>query len=244
MEERLGRTVFVTGASRGIGLEISEALLRAGNDVVGVARQKTSEYAGLQVEYGPHADFLEADLGSCEGVGAVAEQMRSCASLYALVNNAAIATSGLHVGLPRVDMESMLALNLIAPMVLSQAAVKSMSRRRTGRIVNISSVCAHRPYRGLGVYTATKAGIEGFTRVFAAEVGAWGITVNCVAPGFVDTKMSATIDEEARKSIQRRSMLSDQVTVANVASVVMFLLSPSAAAVTAEVIRVDGGAAA
>ncbi|MFD7708858.1 SDR family NAD(P)-dependent oxidoreductase [Streptomyces sp. NPDC059785] len=237
-------TVFVTGASRGIGLDISRALLRDGYDVVAVARKRTDAYEELASQYGRRADFLAADLGSRDGLDAVARRIRSCPDTYGLVNNAAVAFTGLHAGLPRTGMESMLAVNLMAPMVLSQAAIKAMMRARTGRIVSISSVCAQRPYRGLGTYSATKAALEGFTRVLAAEAGRWGITANCVAPGFIDTDMSEGLDDESRRRIQRRSMLPHETSAADVAAAVSFLLSPAAAAMTAEVLRVDGGAAA
>lgn len=238
------KTVFVTGASRGIGLQVSRALLKEGYDIVAVARKETEEYAELRSAYGHSADFLPADLGRKEDLDFVARSIRSCRSMYGLVNNAGVAPSGLHVSLPGADMEDTVSVNLMAPMVLSQAAVKAMSRSRAGRIVTISSICAQRPYRGLGVYTATKAALEGFTRVLAAEVGAWGITANCVAPGFIGTAMNADLSETTQNRIQRRAMLPENTTAEDIASAVSFLLSPAASAVTAEVLRVDAGAAA
>jgi 3-oxoacyl-[acyl-carrier protein] reductase len=237
-------TVVVTGASRGIGLEVSRVLLEENYGVVGVARKQTPEYADLRACHGPRAGFLEADLGSREGVDSVARHLRSCEHLYGLVNNAGVAMTGLHVTLPRAQMEAMIAVNLIAPMALSQAAVKGMSRARTGRVVTIGSICSQRPYRGLSVYSATKAALEGFTRVLAAEAGAWGITVNCVSPGFIDTAMSAELDEGTRGRIRRRAMLARETTTRDVAAAVSYLLSPAAGAITAEILRVDAGAAA
>ena len=238
------RTVFVTGGSRGIGLEISRALLRDGYDVVCVARKVTDDYEELRSLHGTRADFMAADLGSRADLDAVARRIRTCPGMYGLVNNAGVAITGLHTSLPRDAMEQMLSVNLMAPMVLSQAAVKAMIRARTGRIVTIGSVGAQRPYRGLSAYAATKAALEGFTRVLAAEAGAWGITANCVAPGFVDTAMSAGLDEETRRRVQRRSMLPHETLPRDVAETVSFLMSPAAGSLTAEVLRVDGGAAA
>ncbi|GGT54044.1 3-oxoacyl-ACP reductase [Streptomyces kurssanovii] len=238
------RTVVVTGGTRGIGLEIGRVLLQDGYDVIAVARNLTDEYEALSAHHGARAEFMAADLSSREGVDSVARRIRSCTGLYGLVNNAAVAFSGLHAGLPRAEMESMLAVNLTAPMVLSQAAVKAMMRARTGRIVTISSICAQRPYRGLGVYSATKAALEGFTRVLAAEAGPWGVTANCVAPGFIDTAMSEGLDEVARGRIRRRSMLPHETSTGDAAASVSFLMSPAAGAITAEVLRVDAGAAA
>ncbi|MCX0246595.1 SDR family NAD(P)-dependent oxidoreductase [Streptomyces drozdowiczii] len=238
------RVVVVTGGTRGIGLEIGRLLLQEGYGVIAVARNPTDEYEELRSLHGSRAEFMAADLGSPEGVDAVARRIRSCTGLYGMVNNAAVALSGLHVGLPRAGMESMLAVNLLAPMVLSQAAVKAMMRARTGRIVTVSSICAQRPYRGLGVYSATKAALEGFTRVLAAEAGPWGITANCVSPGFIDTAMSEGLDEVARGRIRRRAMLAHETSAGDAAAAVSFLLSSAAGAITAEVLRVDAGAAA
>jgi 3-oxoacyl-[acyl-carrier protein] reductase len=136
------------------------------------------------------------------------------------------------------------SVNVEAPFVLCKAAVKSMSRVRNGRIVNISSICAHRSFRGLGAYTASKAALEGFSKVLAIEVGPWGVTVNCVAPGFTPTDMNADLSDSLRDKIRSRSALAREVTAMDVAGAVDFFLSPAAAVVTAQVIRVDGGVTA
>lgn len=239
-----GRTVFVTGGTRGIGLEVCRALLRDGYDVICVARTTTDDYEELRSQDEGRATFLAADLAAREGLNAVARAIRTQPDMYGLVNNAGVAISGLLTGLPRDAMEQMLSLNLMAPMVLSQAAIKAMIQAQTGRIVTIGSVCAQRPYRGLSAYAATKAALEGFTRVLAAEAGAWGITANCVAPGFVDTAMTAVLDDAKREHVRGRSMLPTGATPIDIAEAVAFLMSPAAGSVTAEVIRVDGGSAA
>jgi 3-oxoacyl-[acyl-carrier protein] reductase len=240
----LASTVVVTGGSRGIGLEITRVLLDRGHHVVVVARRTTEEYEALRSRRGRYAEFWKADLCQRDDLYAVARRIRGFRTLYGLVNNAGVASTGLHLGLPRSEMDAMMSVNVMAPMVLSQAAVKAMMQARVGRIVTISSVCAQRPYRGLAVYSATKAALEGFSRVLAAESGAWGITVNCVAPGFVDTAMSEGVGLETKNRIRRRAFLPREVSTMDVAEVVAFLLSAKSAGITAEVLRVDAGAAA
>lgn len=237
-------TVFLTGATRGIGLDIARCLCAAGYRLFGVARQTSEEFITLTTQYPEQLQLIEADLGTTIGLRTVADRIRKCRTVYALINNAGQATTGLHLTLPRRDIDNLLAINLTAPVVLSQAAMRGMIKKRAGRIVNISSVCAQRPYRGLSVYSATKAGIEGFTRTLAAECGYWGITANCIAPGYIDTAMTATLDPLTAGRIRSRGMLPTTTTGVDVAQTVAFLLSPAAAAITAEVIRVDGGSAA
>jgi 3-oxoacyl-[acyl-carrier protein] reductase len=237
------RVVYVTGGSRGIGLAVVKALAQAGYSVIAVARTTTPELNELTQTVGT-VTFIGADLATRDGQQQVAASLRACGGLHGLVNNAGVAVAGLHVMQRQDSMARMWSVNVEAPFVLCQAAVKSMSRARNGRIVNISSVCAHRAFRGLGVYTATKTALEGFSRVLAAEVGSWGITVNCVAPGFIPTDMNAGLPEDIVARVRRRAALSRQTTAMDVANVVEFLLSPAAEAVTAEVIRVDAGATA
>ncbi|QMU78287.1 SDR family oxidoreductase [Streptacidiphilus sp. PB12-B1b] len=237
-------TVFVTGGSRGIGLAVCEALMSEGYTVVAVARQATPELVDLMARSSGTLRFERADLSvELERTG-LALRLRACRDLYGLVNNAGVATAGLHVGLAQQEWSRMWDLNVLTPMVLCQAAAKSMRRARQGKIVNISSISAHKTFRGLAAYTATKSAVEGFSRVFAAETGAWGITVNCVAPGFIATDMTAGIPDHLRERIMKRNALDHRPTAQDVARTVVFLLSDAAAAVTAQVVRVDSGATA
>ncbi|GAA4838572.1 SDR family oxidoreductase [Kitasatospora terrestris] len=238
------RTVFVTGGSRGIGLAIVEGLLQDGFKVVVIARTRTAEFDGLTAAHPGRVEFLPADLGSRAGQDAAARALRACPTLFGLVNNAGLAVSGLHVGIARDEMVRAWALNVEAPMQLSQAAVKAMYRSRSGRIINISSISAHKSYRGLGVYTATKSALEGFARVLALEVGGWGITVNTVAPGFIETEMNADLPAEVMDRIRRRNPLSRKPAGADVADAVRYLLGPGGDVVTAQVLKVDAGATA
>lgn len=236
-------TVYVTGASRGIGLEVCRVLLDQGYTVVATARTATTAFRSLADEHPGRAVFHQADLCAPSDLTELASRIRACSDLRGLVNNAGAAAAGLHVGLPADRWDTMWSLNVRAPMMLCQAAAKSMRRGRTGRIVNVSSVSANKTYRGLGVYTATKAALEGFSRVLAAEVGAWGITVNCVAPGFISTEMTSSIPDALKERIINRNALGSPPTVGDVARAVDFLMSDGASAITAQVIRVDAGAA-
>ncbi|WP_078970149.1 SDR family NAD(P)-dependent oxidoreductase [Streptomyces natalensis] len=237
------RKVFVTGGSRGLGLAIASSLVEAGYEVTTVARRPTEDLQALIDGAAGAVSFLAADLATSAGVQAVALEIRRCQSLYGLVNNAGIAHAGLHVDMEQEAHHRMWSLNVAAPQLLSRAAAKSMLGSRTGRIVNISSVSAHKTYRGLAGYTATKAALEAFSRVLAAEVGGWGITVNCVAPGFIDTAMTSSIPPNLRTRILGRRLLDRQPTANDVGEAVLFLLSGAAGTITGQVLRTDAGAA-
>jgi 3-oxoacyl-[acyl-carrier protein] reductase len=233
--------VVVTGGSRGIGLAVCRSLLDAGYRLVAVARRESRELAKLTGDPAGRVEFLAADLATADGLATACARLRSCRTLYGLVNNAGTAAAGLHATMAYRPMAEMVSLNLWAPLVLSQVAARTMARRG-GRIVNVSSICAHATHRGLATYSATKAALEGLSRVLAAEVGPWGITVNCVAPGFIETAMTADLSAEVRARIRRRTVLRSQPTGESVSAVVTFLLSQGAETITAEVIRVDAGA--
>lgn len=238
------RFVYVTGGSRGIGLAVVRVLAQSGYSVVAVARSTTPELDELCADAQGVVSFIGADLATRDGQRSVAASLRNCGELYGLVNNAGAAAAGLHVTLRQDSIDQMWAVNVEAPLLLCKAAAKSMARRRRGRIINMSSICTYRTFRGLGVYTASKAALEGFSKVLAAEVGAWGITVNCVAPGFIETAMNASLPEDIRKKIRSRTVLTRDVTAVDVAKVVEFLMSPAAEELTGQVIRLDAGAAA
>jgi 3-oxoacyl-[acyl-carrier protein] reductase len=238
------RVVYVTGGSRGIGLAIVRALVQGGYTVTAVARSATPELDGLRACADGKVTFISADLATRKGREIVATSLRSCKGLYGLVNNAGIAATGLHVTLSEERISRLWSVNVEAPLFLCKAAVKSMSRTRNGRIVNISSICAHRSFRGLSAYTASKAALEGFSRVLAIEVGPWGVTVNCIAPGFTPTDMNAGLPDSLRDRIRNRTALAHELTAMDVAGAVEFFLSPAAAAVTAQIMRVDAGATA
>jgi 3-oxoacyl-[acyl-carrier protein] reductase len=161
--------------------------------------------------------------------------------LYGLVNNAALGTEGLLSNMHVTQIEELVKINTISPIVLSKHAMRAMMTAGEGRIVNISSIIASTGYSGLSVYGATKASMIGFTKSLAREVGRLGITVNAVAPGFMDTEMTQSLGDEHRAQIARRSALQRLVNVEDIANAVAFLMSDGARNITGTVMTVDAG---
>ena len=164
-------------------------------------------------------------------------------SIYGLINNAARAGDGALANLHGSNIQEIIDTNLLGPITLTKYIMRSMLLNKEGRIVNISSTAAATGYSGLSVYSATKAGLEGFSRSLSREVGKRNITVNCVSPGYVPTEMSAALQGKKLASIKRRSPLG-VATPEDIANAVLFLLSDDAVKITGTVIRVDGGGAA
>lgn len=234
-------TVLVTGATRGLGLAIAEHLLSTGWTVVGLARSSTLEYEALQRAHPAQSFFKAADMADTAAMPALVREIeQSHGPLFALVNNAATGRGGVLATMHQTEIDLLMATNLVGAITLTKFVVRGMMARRAGRIVNISSIGARVGYHGMSVYAATKAGLEGFSRALAREVGRRGVTVNCVAPGFLDTSMTSGYDEEQRTRIRRRAAI-DLPEPAEVAAAVGYLLSPASGRVTGTTITVDGG---
>ena len=161
--------------------------------------------------------------------------------IYGLVNNAGVGPSGILSTMPDCQVADVMQMNVVAPITLTKYLIRSMLVAREGRVVNISSIVASTGYSGLSAYSASKAAIEGFTRSLAREVGIVGITVNAVAPGFVDTEMTHGLTDKQRQHIVRRSALNRLPTTNDVANAVTFLMSDTAANITGTVMTVDAG---
>ncbi|HET7755762.1 MAG TPA: SDR family NAD(P)-dependent oxidoreductase [Steroidobacteraceae bacterium] len=240
------RSVIVTGASRGLGLGIAAQLASSGFRVIAIARGETEALraataAALQAGRGA-IHFRSFDLGEAHAIPSLVTGLHEeHGPLYGLVNNAGIGTTGVLALMPDADIERLLRINLHAPLVLSKYVVRRMMSERAGRIVNISSIVAWTGYSALAPYAATKAGLIGFTRALAREVGALGITVNAVAPGFVDTAMTHELGEEQREKIIRRSALRRLTDSDDVAAAVDYLMSERARNVTGTTLTVDAG---
>ncbi|MEM1417154.1 MAG: SDR family oxidoreductase [Myxococcota bacterium] len=244
MSASTDRLVLVSGVSRGLGAAIAARLLRDGYRVAGIARSRSEAVEGLGAEHGERFAFVQADLGELEAIpGLVRQVTKAHGPLHGLVNNAAVGGDGLLATMHATDIERVVRVNLLGAMTLTKYACRSMLKERAGRVVNVSSIIARTGFSGLSVYAATKAGLEGFSRSLARELGKAGITVNCVAPGYMETAMTSALQGEKLESIRRRSPLGLAET-ADAAGAVAYLLGPDAARVTGTVLTVDGGSTA
>jgi 3-oxoacyl-[acyl-carrier protein] reductase len=241
--------VIVTGGSRGLGLAIVRRLLCAGYDTIVVARRMNDQLASTLEEAErsrPGALLFRAfDLSNVIGIPDFVRELRKqFGPIYGLVNNAGLGSAGALALMPEIEIERVVRLNTVSPIVLSKYVVRQMMANGGGRIVNISSIVASTGYSGLSVYSATKASLVGFTRSLAREVGRCDITVNAIAPGFIDTEMTGGLDEAQREQIARRSALGRFADVEDVARTVEFLLGSAARNITGTVLTVDAGSTA
>ena len=231
------RKVVITGGTRGIGLAIARALMGAGYYAIIVARKPPEEEVGAR----PHA-FVPWDLSKIDALGELATALRGrFGTIYGLVNNAGIGTSGILATMPVTQITQVMQMNVVSPITLTKYLLRPMMKASEGRVVNISSIVASTGYKGLSVYSASKAALVGFTRSLAREVGELHITVNAVAPGFVATEMTHGLDEKQRRQISRRSALHRMPQAEDVASAVIFLMSDAASNITGTVMTVDAG---
>ncbi|MDE0692497.1 MAG: 3-oxoacyl-ACP reductase FabG [Gammaproteobacteria bacterium] len=235
------RIALVTGASRGIGAAIAERLVDDGFRVVGSAT--TEEGArGIEDALGGAGIGVVLRLESEASVAAAIDDVQSrCGAPAVLVNNAGLTRDNLLVRMTPEQWGDVLAANLTGLYRLTRPLLRGMMRARWGRIVNLSSVVARMGNAGQSNYAAAKAGIEGFTRALAQEVGARGITVNAVAPGFIDTDMTRALAENARAALVERIALGRMGAAADVAAAVSFLASDGAGYITGETVHVNGG---
>jgi 3-oxoacyl-[acyl-carrier protein] reductase len=237
------RNVLVTGGSRGIGLAIAERLVLASFNVIAVARRESEE---LRVAIGKakqgNLHFRECDLSAIDALPAFVKAIRDeFGPIYGLVNNAGIGTEGLLATMHNSDIEALVRLNVLSPVILTKYVVRHMMSDGEGRIVNISSIIASTGYNGLSVYGATKAAATGFTRSLAREVGKVGITVNAIAPGFIETELTQGLGGEGRERIAKRSALRRLPEVDDVARMVDYLFGDGGRNITGSVFTIDAG---
>jgi 3-oxoacyl-[acyl-carrier protein] reductase len=235
--------VLVTGGSRGIGLAISRRLAAGGYNVIAVARRESEEWREAVAELrqgGLH--FRAFDLSQIDAIPSFVKGLRDeFGALYGLVNNAGIGTEGLLATMHNSEIEALLRLNVLSPVILTKYVVRHMMADGGGRIVNMSSIIATTGYNGLSVYGATKAAASGFTRSLAREVGKLGITVNAIAPGFINTELTQTLSDEARQRIAGRSALRRLPETDDVARMVEYLLGEGGRNITGSVLTIDAG---
>lgn len=239
--------VIVTGGSRGLGLGIIEDLLKCSYSVATCSKNLSPDLGKLLVEYSDEGRLFWQ---SCQIGSEAAEEkfMKSAMQwagkrpLFGLINNAGISGEGILATYPNINSEEILRVNLLGSLRMSRLALRILlSARSGGRIINISSIIGSRGYTGLAAYSASKAGMDGLTRALAREVGSRNITVNSIAPGYLETDMSASLRPDQRHQILRRTPLGRLGMVTDVIPLVRFLLSEEASFINGQTISVDGG---
>ena len=232
--------VIVTGASRGLGLAVATRLAADGFHVIAVSR-RASEALEVAGSAG-RITFAALDLNDLAAIpGAVRELRAAHGPIYGLINNAGLGTEGLLANMPDADIEALIRLNTLSPILMSKYVVRGMMAQGRGRIVNMSSIVATTGYNALSVYSATKASLIGFTKSLAREVGRVGVTVNAIAPGFIDTELTSGLGKEGRDRIVARSALRRLATQEDVAAMASFLLGPGGVNITGATMTVDAG---
>jgi len=243
------RNVIVTGGSRGLGLGVIRRLAAEGYHAIAVARGMSDQLAAAMKECeaaNPGSlHFTPFDLSDIQHIPNFVKTMRKdFGPIYGLVNNAALGLDGALSLMPNAQIERLVRVNTLSPIVLTKYVVRHMMADGGGRIVNIASIVGFTGYSGLSVYSATKASLVGFTKSLAREVGRLGVNVNAIAPGFLDTEMTKGLAGEQREKVARRSALQRLPQVEDVADAVEFLLGARAKNITGTVLTVDAGATA
>jgi len=182
------------------------------------------------------------DLANTSGIaGLVSSLRKEFGPIYGLINNAGMGTAGVLSLMPEKQIEALMTLNILSPVILTKHVLRSMMLERAGRIINMASIVATTGYSGLSVYAASKASLLGFTRSLAREVGPLGITVNAIAPGFIDTDMTRVLSDEQKSALLQSIPLGRLGAPEEIAAAVAFLASPEAAYITGTTLHVNGG---
>jgi 3-oxoacyl-[acyl-carrier protein] reductase len=243
MFDLTGKTALVTGASGGIGGEIARALHAAGA-TVGLSGTRTEPLEALAADLGERAHVLPCNLSDADSVAALPKQaVEAMGGVDILVNNAGITRDNLFMRMSDEEWQSVINVNLTATFKLCKGVLRGMMKSRWGRIVNISSVVGATGNPGQGNYAAAKAGMVGMSKSLAYEVASRGITVNAVAPGFIETAMTDKLTEDQKSAILTQIPTGRMGTPEEIAAAVLYLASPEAAYVTGTTLHVNGGMA-
>lgn len=236
-----GKTALVTGASGGIGGEIAKALAAQGA-TVGLAGRRRDALEALQAQVGGHV--LVADLGSADGCSQlIADAEAAMGQIDILVNNAGLTRDGLAMRMKDEDWEQVIDVNLTGTFRLIRAAMKGMMKRRSGRVINMASIVGVTGNAGQANYAASKGGMIAMSKALAAELAPRGVTVNCVAPGFIETAMTADLPEKAKDAMLASIPTGRMGRPEEIAAAVSFLASDEASYLTGTVLNVNGGMA-
>ena len=236
------QVALVTGASRGIGQAIADELASCGAIVIGTATSESGANAiseRLSAHKGVGKVLNVTQVAACEGM--IEDIVKQFGRIDILVNNAGITKDQLAMRMKEDEWSDVIATNLSSVFKLSQAVLRPMMNALSGRIINITSIVGHMGNAGQANYAAAKAGVAGMTRALAREIGSRNITVNCVAPGFIDTDMTRALSEDQQNSLKANIPLARLGTPEDVAQAVAFLASPAAAYITGNTLHVNGG---
>jgi len=232
--------IIVTGESRGLGLTIARKILDDMDcSVVGLSRSETEALRS----YGNKYHHIRCDLSHPESIKELYhEELKGRGPIVGLVNNSAIAYDDIITNMDLAKLREMYEVNVFSAMALTKLVIRDMIGNNTkGSIVHITSVCAHTGYKGLSMYASTKGAIESFSRTVAREWGGYGIRSNCIAPGFMDTEMSAGLKDNERNRIYARTSLKEATDIESVAEMALFLLSAKSKSATGQVFHIDNG---
>jgi len=243
MFDLTGKSALVTGASGGIGAEIARALHGAGARVA-LHGTRTEPLEALAAELGDRAHVTPADLSDADAVAALPRQAaEAMGTVDVLINNAGITRDNLFMRMSDAEWDDVLAVNLTAAFKLSKAVLRGMMKARWGRIVGVASIVGVTGNPGQGNYAAAKAGMIGMSKSLAAEVASRGVTVNCVAPGFIETAMTDKLTDDQKSAISSRIPAGRMGAAREIAAATLYLASPEAAYVTGQTLHVNGGMA-
>lgn len=236
------KVAVISGGSRGLGQILVRRLLEQGWRVAAFSRSANEFTAKIMLTSGEDFVWEAVDLADPDGLRRfVKTVVGRFGRIDLLVNNAATLNQGLLLTMPETQTAAMVANNLVAPILLTQACARVMVKQDSGHVLNISSINAVRGYRGVAVYSATKAGLDGFGRSLARELGTFNIRINSIVPGFFESDLTVQVIDDHRRSIARRTPLGRLATGEEVADVAMFVISSSASFITGQTIVVDGG---
>jgi 3-oxoacyl-[acyl-carrier protein] reductase len=237
--------VIVTGGTKGLGFDVALKCLYFGYKVVVIGRSHTEQVKRTQTDFEDRLHFELFDFSNLSKIRVFSKKLtQKYGRPWGLINNAAIGLDGVLVTQHEKDISDLIRINIEAPILFTKYMIRPMILNRSGRVVNVSSIIASTGFNGLSVYGATKAALIGFTKSLSREVGKMGITVNAVAPGYMDTAMTKGIEDDKLSSIERRSAIKRLAKTSEVATAIEFLLKDESAAITGTTITVDGGSTA
>jgi len=237
--------IVVTGSSKGLGLAICERLLKENYKVVGIARTKSDEFKELEEQFKEKLFYIEYDFNNTKDIHELVKSVtKKYGTIYGLINNAALGHDGVLGTMHETQISELIRVNIEAPILLTKYISRSMLMKLRGRVINIGSIIGSTGFNGLSVYGATKASMQGFTKSLARELGKAKITVNTIAPGYMQTAMTSGLQGTKLDSIKRRSALGHLANINDVAGTVKYLLSDDAQNITGTTITVDAGSTA